>query len=58
MGVELLDGGSAALKLAGVKSFLSPRPIEAAAFVKSACASSSCALAFLRKSMLRRLDVC
>lgn len=52
MGVELLDGGPAALKLVGVDDFLSPMHIEAAAFARSACASSSCALAFLRKSML------
>jgi len=57
MGVELLDGGPATLELAGVDAFLSPRPIEAAAFVRSACASSSCALAFLRKSMLGRSDM-
>lgn len=57
MGVELLDGGPAALKLAGVENFLSPMPIEAAAFERSACASSSCALAFLRKSMLGRSDI-
>lgn len=41
MGVELLDGGPATLELVDVDAFLSPRPIEAAAFVKSACASSS-----------------
>lgn len=56
MGVESLDG-AAALKLAGADNSLSPLPKEAAAFERLACASSSCALAFLRKSMLGRSDI-